>query len=241
MPALPAGPFAIFATPGAQAVGIWVAALLTLAVLSYLLGDNLLFRVAEYLLVGIAAGYAVAVAWRNVLWPRLLAFWQDPMNLWYYGLFFLLGLMLLARGVRRLSPLGNVPLAILVGTGAGFALGGAFLGTLLPQVRDTIAPVTPQHYGGGLSGWARAIDVILLILGTVAALSFFTYCREASGKGGRLSQGFLQFWGSAGRKVIMVAFGALLAGAAVTFFTLFQSRLFFLIYDWLSLLGIKGP
>ncbi len=241
MPASPAGPFAIFATPGAQVVGTWVAALLTLAVLSYLLGDNILFRLAEHLLVGVAAGYAVAVAWRDVLWPRLVTLWQDPLGHWYDGLFFLLGLMLLGRGVRRLSSLGNIPLAILVGAGAGFALGGAFLGTLLPQVRDTIAPITPQPYGGGWSGWARAVDAILLILGTVAALTFFTYHREAQGKGGRFSQGVIRFWGSAGRKVMMVAFGALLAGAAATFFALLQSRLFFLIYDWLSLLGVRGP
>lgn len=230
-------------SPGAQAVGTWVAALLTLAILSYLLGDNFLFRLAEHLLVGVAAGYAVAMAGRTILWPRLLAFWQDPAGHWFYGLFFLLGMMLLGRGVRRLSVLGNIPLAILVGTGAGLALGGAFLGTLLPQVRDTIAPVTPQAYGDGWAGWARALDMLLLILGTIAAFSFFTYTynREAKGKVGRLAQGFFHLWRGIGRKVILIAFGALIAGAAATFFALLQSRLFFLIYDWLALLGIKGP
>lgn len=230
-------------SPEAQTIGTWVAALLTLAILSYLLGDNILFRLAEHLLVGVAAGYALAVVGRTILWPRFLVFWQAPASHWHYGLFFLLGVMLLGRGVRRLSPLGNIPLAILVGTGAGFVLGGAFLGTLLPQVRDTIAPVTPQAYGGGWAGWARALDVLLLVLGTMAAFSFFTYTygREARGRAGRLVQASLRLWGSIGRKVILIAFGALIAGAAATFFVLLQSRLFFLVYDWLSLLGIKGP
>ncbi|MBI4732607.1 MAG: hypothetical protein HY781_10900 [Chloroflexi bacterium] len=45
--------------------------LLTLMVLSYLIGDNPAFRVAIYLFIGVSAGYAAAVAWNQVLMPRL--------------------------------------------------------------------------------------------------------------------------------------------------------------------------
>ncbi len=127
------------APPGlAQIIGIWVAALLTLAVLSYIMGQNVLFRLAEHLFVGIAAGYAAALAWNQVLWPRVLLLWQEPDTYWYYGVFFVLGALLLARGIRALSPLANLPLGVILGTGAALALGGALTGSLVPQLRAAI-------------------------------------------------------------------------------------------------------
>ncbi len=49
-----------------------ISFLLTLMILSYLIGDNPLFRVAVYIFVGVSAGYAAAVAWWQVLFPRLM-------------------------------------------------------------------------------------------------------------------------------------------------------------------------
>ena len=54
-------------------IGTIVAALLTIMVLSYLLGDNPLFRVATHIFVGVAAGYAGAVAWDSVIRPNLVS------------------------------------------------------------------------------------------------------------------------------------------------------------------------
>src|SRR5512136_2039240 len=53
-------------------IGPIVAMLLTIMVLSYLIGDNPLFRLASHLFIGVAAGYAGALAARSVLWPGLL-------------------------------------------------------------------------------------------------------------------------------------------------------------------------
>ena len=53
-------------------IGPIVAALLTIMVLSYLIGDNPFFRLATHLFIGVAAGYAGALAARSVLWPGLL-------------------------------------------------------------------------------------------------------------------------------------------------------------------------
>lgn len=220
---------------GAHLVGTWVAAILTLAVLSYVVGYSGVFRLAEHLFVGIAAGYAAAVAWNSVLWPRLLKLWLDPAAHWPYGLFIALGLLLLARSIPRLSALANLPLAALIGAGAGLALGGALLGTLLPQTRAAIVSVSPERYGGGLTGWGAALSALLLTLCTVAVLAMFTYQRGGPGRLGRLGDALLRLFDGLGRKVVMIAFGALLAGAAITFFALLQSRLAFLIHDWLGL------
>ena len=217
-----------------EMVGTWVAALLTLMVLSYIFGSNPAFRLAEYLFVGTAAGYAAAIVWNHTLWPRLLPFLQDPIAYWHYGVFFILGLLLLARGCGPLASLGNLPLGVLFGTGAGLALGGALAGSLVPQLAASIVSVSPADYGAGLAGWAQAVDALLVILGTTAVLSAFHYSAKGRGLLGSLGHGFLRIWGKLGRKLIMVAFGVLLAGAALSFFTLLVSRLDFLVNDWLS-------
>ncbi len=212
-----------------EIVGTWIAALLTLAILSYILGDNPVFRLAEYLFVGIAAGYAAAMTWNSVLWPRLRLLLGDPVGYWYYGLFFILGLMLLSRGCRAISLLGNLPLGVLFGTGAGLALGGALSGSLVPQLKASIVSVAPADYGAGLKGWAYALDALLLILGTIAVFSAFHFTKQSRGPLGAFGHKVLQASGSVGRKIIMVAFGALLAGAALSFFAILLSRLDFLI------------
>ncbi len=138
-----------------QAVGLWVAALLTLAVLSSVVGRNAFYRLAEALFVGIAAGYGAALAWTSVLAPRLALLVQDPAGHWHYALFFALGALLVARSARRLSPLAGLPLGIMVGVGAGLALGGALSGSLVAQVRASLVSVAPADYAGARPGGPR--------------------------------------------------------------------------------------
>jgi hypothetical protein len=222
----------------AQLAGLWVAALLTLAVLSYLLGENPLFRLAQYLFVGVAAGYAAALAWNHVLAPRLVRLAGAPSESWPYALFALLGLMLLARGWRPLSFLASIPLGLLLGVGAALALGGALTGTLIPQAAASLVSLAPASYGGGLRGWAYALDAAFMLFCTLAVLAAFQYRRVERGPLRLWDQG-VQALGRAGRWVIMVAFGAILAGSALTYFAVLQSRLDFLLYEWLgSLIGL---
>lgn len=218
----------------ARTAGIWVAALLTLAVLSYILGDNPLFRVAQYLFVGVAAGYAASLAWTGVLWPRLQLLLLDPAMYWHYGVFFVLGLLLLARGSRYVATLASLPLGVLFGTGAALALGGTLTGSLVPQVRATIVSVSPADYGEGLIGWAYAADAVLLIVGTISVLAAFHFSAGGRGFVGAVWRRALVLFGGLGRALMMVTFGALLAGALLSFFSVLNSRLAFLLNDWLG-------
>ncbi|GAH08607.1 unnamed protein product, partial [marine sediment metagenome] len=45
---------------------------LTLTVFSFIFGDNLLFRFAIHVFVGVAAGYATVLTWYNVLLPKIV-------------------------------------------------------------------------------------------------------------------------------------------------------------------------
>ena len=49
-------------------IGPIVAMLLTIMVLSYIIGDNILFRLAVHIFIGVASGYAAVLILYNVLW-----------------------------------------------------------------------------------------------------------------------------------------------------------------------------
>lgn len=221
----------------ARIVGLWVSVLLTVAVLSYLLGNNGLYRFAQYLFAGTVAGYAGALAWAQVLWPRIQLLIGDPLTFWRVALFMLLGLLLLARGVRSLSPLANVPLALLFGVGAGLALVGALRGTIWPQIRTAMgAPtqaVAVQTPGGEIAA------LVIMALCTILALSAFHHRSPAKGDSGWIHR-FVGGLGAVGRVLIWILFGVIIAGAAITFFLALQGRVEFLFDAWRDLLPNMG-
>ena len=93
-----------------EPIGIWIAAILTIMVYSYLLGDNPLFRIAEHLLVGSAIAYAVVIAIHSVLIPRLFS--RLASGQWLYLIPLLLGILLLAKIRPPWADLGNVSMGL---------------------------------------------------------------------------------------------------------------------------------
>ena len=55
--------------PSADLIWMLVSFFLTVLVLSYIFGDNPLFRFATYLFVGVAAGYVAVIIVQNVIVP----------------------------------------------------------------------------------------------------------------------------------------------------------------------------
>lgn len=215
-------------------IGVWVAAVLTIAVLSAGLAENRFSRAALSILIGCTVGYVGAVVGRAVLWPRIMLLWHDPRQHWPLLLWFLLGLLLLTRGLPSASWLSNLSLAYLVGVGAALALGGALLGTAIPQVIGAAAE--PRQIPPG--AWVAAINVLLVAVGTGGVLFHFTY----TGLGGssplaRLWSGIAKAWGRVGYIFLLVACGALFAAATISLLALLASRLQFLLVDWLHLTG----
>ena len=221
-------------------VGLATATILTLAVLSYLFGENGLYRLAQSLFVGVAAGYAGALTWHSILWPRVLLLIRQPATYWYYGLFFILGAMLLARGLRATRALADLPLGVLFGIGAALALGGALGGTLLPLVRSLFSPLAPQSYGASWPAWMVIVDSALIIIGTLAVLGAFQFTIPQRGPFMYIGKAWSALGHSLGRGLIMVAFGALYAGALVSFFTLLIGRIEFLLQVATSLLRLMA-
>ncbi|HNK64616.1 MAG TPA: hypothetical protein PLE14_11200, partial [Anaerolineales bacterium] len=94
--------------------------LFTILILSYVIGDNPLFRVAIYVFVGVASGYVASVVIWQVLVPRLItplvptAMSNSPMQ-WVMIAVPLLGsILVFAKISQRLSGLARFSMAYLV-------------------------------------------------------------------------------------------------------------------------------
>ena len=205
-----------------------ISCLLTLMVLSYVIGDNPVFRVAVYIFIGTSAGYVAAVAWHQVLYPRLIV----PLitgNLAERLLAFIplvLGLLLLFKLSPRTARLGSPSMAFLVGVGAAVAIGGAVLGTLFPQTSATMNELNLSSAG---QYWLeRLSEGFLMVIGTVTTLVYFHYGAKATASGPRRGK-LISVLGWAGLVFIAITFGVLFAGVFVAAMTALIERLNFII------------
>lgn len=132
--------------------GAWVSLVVALAVASYLLGDQILSRLAQHILVGGLLGYAAVLTIRSVLIPRFASAFAGSEPLLGGWIPLGLGLMLWLAGFdylrtqgmstttplpgwrRWLRRLGTLPTMLMLGVSVTVALLGVLQGTLLPQI-----------------------------------------------------------------------------------------------------------
>jgi hypothetical protein len=215
-------------------IGLWAGFALTLMVFSYLLGDNVLYRIAVYALSGLAAGVLVMVTVESALLPFFrAAFATGDVRGWALALIpVLLGLLLLLKGTRRFSRLGNIGLAYLVGVGAAVALLGAVSGTLLPLITSTTSTLRPPD--GIDSGNFALVNGFVLVLGVVCTLIYFQHlARRAPGsEPGQLvarRRPFTRVLGAVGQGFIAIALGAIYGGAILSGLAVLSERIAFLL------------
>ena len=205
-----------------------ISFLLTLMVLSYLVGDNPAFRLAIHIFIGVSAGYIAAVAWHQVLYPRLFS----PLlsgNLSARLLTIVplvLGLLLLFKISPRTASLGTLPMAFMVGVGAAVAIGGAVMGTLLPQTRASMDAFNLSTAG---NFWVERLgEGLVMLVGTVTTLVYFHFGAKATASGPQ--RGILvRILSWVGQIFIAVTFGVLFAGVFVAAMTALIERLNFMI------------
>ena len=204
---------------------VWIAALLTLMVFTFLYRDNPLYRLAEHVFVGLAAGYYAALEYNTVLKPNLL----KPLLTDFRGNHHYLLLVPLALTLFlwwRLAPRGawisRWTLGVLVGIYAGLGVIGALQADFFPQVQSSILPVA----GPGLTPVA-AVSNFLIMLGVTTTLFFFFYSVEHRGPTRVVSRVGMYF--------LMVSFGAAYGFTVMGRFALLIGRLQFLLMDWLKL------
>ncbi len=223
-----------------EMAGTVVAAVLTLCVFSYLLGDNVLYRLAEHIFVGVAMGYALVVGFHTILAGKLFVPMVealtdgDGQQVLLLAIPLILGLLLLTKPFKAISWLGNLSVAVLLGVGSALAIAGALLGTLLPQA-DATADVTHYvtRYGPGLGLFSG----LVALAGTLGVLLHFYFATGREGRFAGFREGLVRTWGGLGRWFIVIAFSAILATTFMSRLSLLVGRIQFLLDSARRLLG----
>jgi hypothetical protein len=217
-------------------LGLWVGALLTLFIFSFLYRDNPFYKFAEHLFVGVSAGYYIVLNYwtvidANLAGPLRAAFGGQlaggPFHATQgdYRAFLvipgLLGLLLFTRLLGRIDWVSRWSLAVIIGVYAGLKTTGFAQGDLVAQVQASLQPLwIPGH------PWA-SFNAILFTLGLVTSLLFFFYSREQKGALGVSSKVGIWF--------LMVSFGAGYGYTVMSRVSLLIGRFQFLFEDWLHL------
>jgi hypothetical protein len=193
--------------------GLIIGAVFTLLVLTYLIGDNFLFRLMVYVLIGAGAAYVAVVVIFDVLLANIQQAAGNPAALIIVVIGLLLGIMVWFKASPRLAWIGNIPMGYLIGVGAATVLGGAIIGTLGPQIVAAGAPVTSPS-----GEQPSAIMTIIAAIGTIVTLLSFGYYRV-----GRNSP--FQLVNITGRRFfLMIGLGAIFALVFMASVTLLYDR-----------------
>lgn len=216
-------------------IGLVVGTLLTLLVLSYVLGDNPLYRLALHMLVGATVGYGVAVITVTVLRTVLPALQSDSPDRVRALIPLVLGVLLLFKGFPRWSAWGNFSTALLVGVGAAVAAGGALVGTIIPQMAAI----------GSLNTWlqegsAGFINGLIVMTGTICALLAFAFAVPRQRVLRRIWNGSVGVLGQVGRLFLLAAFGAAFGMALTASLTVLVGRVYAVVMGIQQIIAATG-
>ena len=212
--------------------GIWVAALLTLFIYSFLYQDNPFYRFAEHLFVGISVGYSIVISIHQGFIPLAWKpFYEAVTGGSLGGLVKLIpigfGLLFFARLSPRHTWLIRYPIAILIGFGTGVAIPNVLRASIFEQTRGTIEPFAAMH-AGTLSG-GEIFGAILMVIGVICTLTYFFFSLEHRGAVGGLSKVGIAF--------LMMGFGSAFGNTVMGRVALLIQRADFLLGDWLRIIS----
>jgi hypothetical protein len=203
-----------------------IAALMTVAILSFLFRDNPLYKFAEHLVVGVSMGYWVVILHQSSVIPKLV----QPVVRTFTGraqspldplviVPALLGILLFSRFVPRVSWLARIPMAFILGVGSGAAVPLLLQVNVIQQLYPTVSVFLPGAHGIGVM-----VNNVLVLIGVICGLAYFFFSSKHTGTLGLMSR--VGIW------ILMIGFGASFGYTVMSRISLLYGRMNFMVYDW---------
>ncbi len=218
-------------------LALWVAAFLTLGIMSFLYKDNEWYKLCESIFVGISAGYwFVTLFWDNIygkFWVGIFPHVTNdaagnvttPKPDYWLLVGAVLGVLILMRLIPKIGWISRWPLSFIVGSTAGFYLINYFSSNIMVQVENTVMPLFGAHFSASIYD---IIGNIVVAAGTFTGLIYFFFSKEHKGAFG------------AGAKVgiffLMITFGASFGYTVMSRMSLLIGRIDFIFSDWLGMI-----
>ena len=227
-----------------RTIGLWLAAIFTLFIMSFLVGDNPAYKFAEAMVVGTSAGYVLVINIWDVFVPNLLAKlmpamvqgWSLPgiatehVDFWWL---YFIPLILIVMLLWQLMPSGGWisrwPIAFFIGITAGYRMIGYVEADLVAQIKAAIIPlwVTGE---GGFEFWP-SFNACLLTIATLSSMIYFFFSVEHKGLVGKTARVGIWF--------LMITFGASFGYTVMGRIALLAQRLEFLFGEWLHFIPVS--
>lgn len=217
----------------------WIGALLTLSILSFLYKDNVFYKFAEHLFVGVSAAYWMVIGIWGTLFPNLIAkiypegvrfvlpSLADREPEYHYIIAAILGIILLMRLFSKIGWVSRWSLAFIVGTTAGLNLVRYLRSDFIGQVQNSMIPLIVTV--NGTINLYESISNSILIGGLLCGLVYFFFSKEHKGVFGGISK--IGIW------VLMITFGAGFGYTVMARISLLVGRFQYLLGDWLGIIN----
>jgi hypothetical protein len=167
-----------------------VAALMTLAIFSFLLGDNPVYKLAERFWVGITTGYWTMLlyhtSFNDKVWVPIVQHHQ-----WHYLIPTAMGILMWFRLSPKWGWVSRFALAFYIGISTGVFIPLAFKTGIFLQVEGTIRPLTASTAG---------LNYLLSLIGLICSLAYFFFSKPHTGAYAAVSR--------IGIFTLMIGFGA---------------------------------
>ena len=190
-----------------------VAALFTLAIFSFLYKENPIYRAAEHILVGVSVGYYLVILVDETILSKVVnpLFYDKNLLVLIPAL---LGVLMFSRLTRTKGWLARIPLALLIGAGAGVSIPAMLSARIMKQMSASMQSLA-------------TVSGIVILVGVVSTIAYFYFSREQKGWFAILSR--------TGTYFLMVFFGATFGYTVMSRVTLLIGRMEFLLTDFLGL------
>jgi hypothetical protein len=193
-------------------LGLWVGAVLTVAIYSYMLyKENPLYRLAEHIYIGIAFAVTAVVAVQNT---NRIAVTPLLNGQYVFIIPILLGLGMYTVFVEKYRWMSRYSIATLIGVMLGVVTTGNLVPNIISQINSTITAPS----GTTLMDW---LNFFYVGIGTICALCYFLFTREHTG--------VLAPTTRLGRLVIMVGLGVMFGNTVLFRMSMLSGRIEYLL------------
>ncbi len=217
---------------------VWVGALLTLMIFSFLYKDNPFYKFAEHLFVGVSAAYYMVQGFWSTLVPILFAELYPPMVRFALPniadaepnplkiIPLLFSIILLLRLVPPAAHLSRMAMGLAIGFAAGTNLTRYLTSDFAVQIQKTMLPLVVNDGGFSLG---QTFSNLFVVAGVISGLVYFFFSKEHTGVLGKVSR--------FGIYVLMISFGAAFGYTVMARISLLTGRMEFILGNWLGIIS----
>lgn len=200
--------------------GTMIAGILTLAIYTFLYKDNPIYRIAESWLIGLSIGYTLVIFWQTTLVDNLFnPLFGDGKLIMILPL--ILGLLMFSRFSRKISWMSRIPIAFMIGAGAGVSIPAMLYARILKQLSASVMPLIGEN---GVFNF----EALVVVVGLLSTLAYFYFSREHKGIMGKTAK--------LGTYFLMIFFGTTFGYTVMSRMSTFIGRVDFLLTDFLHVI-----